>query len=328
MARTTMSMTSLSLPTRLLGWIAPLTLVATLGGCGGSSHDSAQNDSVVIDGSSTVFRISKAAQEAFAKVNDDVEVIVDYSGTGGGFTKYLNNELDIVDASRPAKSEEEAKAKSQGLDWLKFLVGYDGISLVVHPKNDFVKELAVEQLARLWKPDSDVKTWKDLDPSWPDREIRFYCPDDKSGTFDFFTEAIVGKTGSQRKNVQASSDDNILVRGVAGDLDGIGYLGYAYYQANADKLRVVPVKKNAGSPAVAPNPATILAKTYAPLSRPLFIYVKKSAYRRAAVASFVAFYLERIADLATTAKYVAPTAEDQAANKAILDAAKIVTPSA
>ncbi len=318
-------------PIRSFGSIALFGLVVTLGGCGGSATESESNAGggpVVVDGSSTVFRISKAAQEQFAKANDKVEVIVSTSGTSGGFTKYLNNEIDIVDASRPAKAQEESKAKSQGLDWLKFLVGYDGISVIVHKKNDFIKELTVEQLARLWKPDSDVKTWKDLDPSWPDREIKLYSPDDKSGTFDFFTEAIVGKTGSQRKNVQASSDDNILVRGVSGDQDGIGYLGYAYYQANADKLRVIPIKKTAESPAVEPNPDTILSKAYAPLSRPLFIYVKKSSYRRAPVAAFVDFYLEKIEELATKAKYVSPTSEDRAANKATLDAAKVVTPSA
>ena len=322
-----MNMTSQLTQVRRLGAIAALALVATFGGCGGSSTEG-EGAPVVVDGSSTVFRISKAAQEQFAKANDKVEVIVSTSGTSGGFTKYLNNEIDIVDASRPAKAQEESKAKSQGLDWLKFLVGYDGISVIVHKKNDFIKELTVEQLARLWKPESDVKTWKDLDLSWPDREIKFYSPDDKSGTFDFFTEAVVGKPGSQRKNVQASSDDNILVRGVSGDQDGIGYLGYAYYQANADKLRVIPIKKTADSPAVEPNPDTILAKTYAPLSRPLFIYVKRSSYRRASVAAFVDFYLDKIEDLATRAKYVSPTSEDRAANKATLDAAKVVTPSA
>ncbi len=325
----TMNTTLRSSRTPSLGWIALIGLLASLTGCGGSTDQtSGAGGPVTVDGSSTVFRISKAAQEAFQKAYGETDVIVNSSGTGGGFTKYLNNEIDIVDASRPAKAEEESKAKSQGLDWLKFLVGYDGISIIIHAQNDFVKELSVPQLARLWKPDSDVKTWKDLDPSWPDREIKLYSPDDKSGTFEFFTEAIVGKAKSQRKNVQASSDDNILVRGVAGDLDGIGYLGYAYFQANADKLRVVSVKLTAESPAVAPNPETILAKTYAPLSRPLFIYVKKSAYRRAPVAAFVGFYLDKIEELATRAKYVAPTAEDRAANKATLDAAKVVTPSA
>ena len=212
----------------------------------------------------------------------------------------MNASIDIVDASRTAKPEEEAKAKSQGLDWLRFLVGYDGITVVVNPANDFVKELSVEQLQRLFEPESKVKTWKDLDPSWPDREVKLYSPDDKSGTFEFFTEAIVGKARSQRKDVQASSDDNILVRGVAGDVDGLGYFGYAYFKENSATLRTIPVKKDKDSPAIMPDPDTILSKSYSPLSRPLFIYVKKKSYRRPGVAAFVKFYLEHVSDLATT----------------------------
>ena len=312
----------------ILGWVAAVGLVAATPGCGGDSGGGSNAGPVVVDGSSTVFRISKAAQEAFAQADPDVEVIVSSSGTGPGFAKYLANEVDVVDASRPAKPEEEAKAKAQGIDWHRFLVGYDGISLIVHPKNDFAKEMTVEQLSRLWKPDGGVRTWKDLDPSWPDREIKLYSPDDKSGTFEFFTEAVTGKRGAQRKDVQASADDNILVRGVAGDLDGIGYLGYAYYQANADKLSLVSVKAKPDAPAVAPSPATILDKSYTPLARPLYIYVKKSAYRREPVAKFVKFYLDKIEELTTKAKYVAPTAEDRAANKATLDAADVVTPTA
>ena len=311
-----------------LGWLALSTLALSLAGCGGDDASTSKagggkapevdSTAVVVDGSSTVFRISKAAQEEFARVDDKVEVVVNSSGTGGGFTKYLQNEVDIVDASRAAKPEEEAKANAQGIGWARFLVGYDGITVVVHPKNGFVKELGVEQLKALWEPDGKVKTWKDLDPSWPDREIKLYCPDDKSGTFEFFTEAVVGKAKSQRKDVQASSDDNTLVRGVGGDPDGLGYFGYAYYKANASTLRAIPIKKDKDAPAIEPNPETILAKTYAPLARPLFIYVKKAAYRRPGAAAFVKFYLENVADLATKAKYVPPTAEDIKANKETL----------
>ena len=299
-------------------WIAALTLAASMAGCGGEGPASKSDGTpVVVDGSSTVFRISKAAQEAFAKVDEDVEVVVNSSGTGGGFAKYLQNEVDIVGASRLAKAEEESKAKAQGLAWARFLVGYDGITVVVNPKNDFVKELSLEQLKKLWEPESKVKTWKDLDPSWPDREIKLYCPDDKSGTFDFFTEAVVGKQGSQRKDGQASSDDNTLVRGVKNDPDGLGYFGYAYFKANEKDLRALPLKKTADAPAVEPNPGAILDKTY-PIARPLFIYVKKAAYRRPGGAAFVKFYLENVSDHATKARYVAPTAEDIKANKEAL----------
>jgi phosphate transport system substrate-binding protein len=296
-----------------------LAIAAALAGCGGGGSRGV----VVIDGSSTVFRISNAAQEAYNLVNPEVDVVVDNHGTAGGFGRYLQGEVDIVDASRPAKPDEEAKAKAQGIEWTRFLVGYDGITVVVNPANEAVKELEVAQLKAVWEPDGKVQTWKDVDPSWPDRKIVLYCPDSDSGTFEFFTEAIVGKAKSQREDVQASSDDNILVKGVAGDRDGLGYFGYAYYSANKDKLRSVAIKATADAPAVAPSPETILDKSYTPLSRPLYIYVKNSALRRPEVAAFVKYYLENVAKLATKAGYVAPTAEDQAANRKALLALRL-----
>ncbi|MEJ7639761.1 MAG: substrate-binding domain-containing protein [Singulisphaera sp.] len=220
-------------------------LAALLTGCGGeggpasvspdgsNTAGAAPAGEVVVDGSSTVFRISKAAQEGYSGVNPDVTVVVDNHGTGGGFSRYLQGEVDLVDASRPAKPDEESKAKAKGFDWTRFLVGYDGITLVVHPKNDFVKSLTVAQLKSIWEPGSKVNTWKDVDPSWPARKIALYSPDRDSGTFEFFTEAVVGKAKSQREDVQASSDDNTLVNGVAGDPDGLGYFGYAYFESNA-----------------------------------------------------------------------------------------------
>jgi phosphate transport system substrate-binding protein len=326
-----------------LGWfrrgcgLAALGFLASLpAGCGEPEAPAAKKDApaaaspgesvVTVDGSSTVFRISRAAQEGFAKVDNDIEVTVGNSGTGGGFTKYLAGEIDIVDASRPAKESEETKAKEQGIEWVRFLVGYDGITVVVNPKNEFVKELSVQQLKSLWEPDSKFNTWRDLDVNWPDREIKLYSPDDKSGTFEFFTEVINGKAKAQRTGVQMSSDDNILVRGVGGDPDAIGYFGYAYFKANADSLRAIPIKKSKDSPAIAASPETILEKTYAPLSRPLFIYVKKSALRRPGAGKFVKYYLENVADLAVKGGYVAPTAEDIAENKKALEAAEAKGP--
>ena len=266
---------------------------------------------VIVDGSSTVFRISKAAQEMFNSVDPEITVVVDNHGTGGGFSRYLQGEVDIVDASRPAKPDEESKAKAQGIDWTRFVVGYDGITLVVNPKNDFVKSLTVEQLKTIWAPGSKVKTWKDIDPAWPARNIILYSPDNDSGTFEFFTEAIVGKAKSQRDDVQPSSDDNTLVNGVAGDPDGLGYFGYAYFAANKDKLRAVAVQNGPSAQPVLPSPATIADKTYAPLSRPLFIYVKNSAARRPEVAKFLRFYIEKIDELAVKGGYNPPTAAGQ-----------------
>jgi phosphate transport system substrate-binding protein len=297
-------------------------------GCGGddagpSSAGSPGASSVIdIGGSSTVYRISNVARELYDEVDPKVKVIVKSNGTGPGFAQYLKNELDIVDASRPAKAEEEQKAKEQGIDWTRFLIGYDGIAVVVNKKNTFVKELSVADLKRLFEPDSKVKTWKDLNPAWPDRKIGLFTPDKESGTFDFFTEAINGKQGLQRKDVQQSSDDNTLVTGVKGEEDGLGYFGYAYYAANVAALRAVPIKAKDGEPAIEPNPETILKKTYTPLARPLYIYVKNKSLRRPEVAAFVTWYIENAPKLAEKAKYVAPTADDQAANKKLLPGAE------
>ena len=291
-----------------------LSAILTAPGCGSGGP----RPTVVVDGSSTVYRISNAAQEAFRKVEPKTNVVVDFHGTGAGFAHYLEGEIDIVDASRAAKADEEAKAKAQGLEWSRFLVGYDGITLVVNPKNDFVKSLSVEQLKKLWAPASTIRTWKDLDPSWPDREIVLYSPDHDSGTFEFFTEAIVGQQKKQRDDVQISSDDNVLVRGVTNDTDSLGYFGYAYYAANKDTLRAVAVQNGPNAAPVLPSLTTIIDKTYTPLSRPLYIYVKNSAARRPEVGRFLRFYLEKIDQFAVDGGYAPPTTDDKAANQATL----------
>ncbi len=312
-------MTQLRRCSGLLG----LCLVASAGpGCGEADHSGGgalkPAGEIIVDGSSTVYRISLAAQKAFNKVNPEITVVVYNHGTGGGFGRYLQGEVDIVDASRAAKPEEESKAKAQGIEWSRFLVGYDGITLVVNPKNDFVKSLSVEQLKAIWEPGSKATTWKQVDASWPDRKIILYSPDNDSGTFEFFTEAIVGKARSQRDDVQQSSDDNTLVNGVAGDQDGLGYFGYAYYGANTDKLRAVAVKNGPDAQPVLPSPATIADKSYKPLSRPLFIYVKKSAARRSEVFQFLKFYLDNVEQLSVQGGYDPPTTADKAANLEVI----------
>jgi phosphate transport system substrate-binding protein len=296
-----------------------------LAGCGSNETDTAGGPNrskaaatVVVDGSSTVYRISKAAQEAFEAVNPEITVVVYNSGTGGGFSRYLQGEVDIVDASRAAKPDEESKAKAQGIDWTRFLVGYDGITLVVNPKNTFVTALTVERLKQLWHPGSSIKTWKDVNASWPDRKIILYSPDNDSGTFEFFTEAIVGKAKSQRDGVQQSSDDNTLVNGVANDEDGMGYFGYAYYAANKERLRAIAVQAGADAKPVLPSPETIADKSYTPLSRPLFIYVKNSAARRAEIKQFLKYYLENVQQLAVKGGYDPPTADELKENEAAL----------
>ncbi|HKI17652.1 MAG TPA: PstS family phosphate ABC transporter substrate-binding protein [Isosphaeraceae bacterium] len=302
-------------------------ILGILAGCsyGGDSDEVPLKPptAIIVDGSSTVFRISKAAQEDFSGVHPDVTLVVDNHGTGGGFGRYLQGEVDIVDASRLAKPDEESKAKAQGIEWTRFVVGYDGITLVIHRKNDFVKSLTVEQLKTIWAPASKAKKWKDVDPAWPARNIILYSPDNDSGTFEFFTEAIVGKVKSQREDVQQSSDDNTLVNGVAGDVDGLGYFGYAYYADNKDKLRAVAVQNGPAAQPVLPSPATIADKTYAPLSRPLFIYVKNSAIGRPEVAQFLRYYLDNVETLATKVNYDPVTAADKTANQEAL--AKLLT---
>jgi phosphate transport system substrate-binding protein len=314
--------------TRIARCFALTALV--LAGCGGETsitiNPSGAEATVVVDGSSTVFLISKSVQEAYDEIAPKVTVVVDNHGTGGGFSRYLQGEVDIVDASRDAEPEEASKAKAQGIEWTRFLIAYDGITVVVNPKNDFVKTLTVEQLKKLWEPGSKVKTWKALDPSWPDRKINLYSPDNDSGTFEFFTEAVVKQKKKQREDVQPSSDDNMLVNGVAGDPDGLGYFGYAYFAANKDKLRALPVQNGPDAKPVMPSQETVLDKSYAPLSRPLYIFVKNSSLRGAATGGFVKFYLTNAGKFAQKRNYVAPTAADIAANAEALAAATGGTP--
>jgi phosphate transport system substrate-binding protein len=288
-----------------------------LAGCGGDAQPGAGGSgTITISGSSTVYRISRAAQVSYAKRRGrGVKVLLDGHGTSSGFSRYFQGEADIIDASRPARPEEQEQAEARGFDWTRFLVAYDGITVVVNPKNTFVKSLTVEQLRKVLAEGSTVHKWSDLDPGWPGRKIIVYTPDNDSGTYEYFSEAVLGSgKARQRTDAQPSPDDNILVTGVAGDVDALGYFGYAYYVANQGKLRAVPIQAGPDAPPVAPSTETILAGSYKPLSRPLFIYVKDQAMRRPEVADFVRFYIENIDTLATAAKYVPPTAEDQAEN--------------
>ena len=278
---------------------------------------------IVVDGSSTVYRISFAAQASFHQAEPATVVVVDFHGTGAGFSKYMDGDIDIVDASREAKPTEESKAKAQGIDWSRFLVGYDGITMVANPKNDFAKTLTVEQLKKLWEPASKVTTWKDIDPSWPDRKIILYSPDDDSGTFEFFTEAIVGKSKSQREDVQQSSDvSNFLVHwSSSNDTDGLGYFGVRLYRACTHGQPFFGhsmVQNGPNAKAVVPSPATIIDKTYAPLSRPLYIYVKNSSARRPEVGRFLKHYLDKVEQFAVEGGYAQPTSDDLASNQATL----------
>jgi phosphate transport system substrate-binding protein len=257
---------------------------------------------VSIDGSSTVFPISEAVAEEFLAVQPRVRVTVGVSGTGGGFKKFLAGEIDINDASRPIKMKEVKQASASGIGFIELPIAYDGLSVVVNTKNDWVDHLTITELNKIWQPGSSVTRWSDVRDGWPETEIQLYGPGTDSGTFDYFTETINGKSGASRPDYTANEDDNALVRGISGDEGSLGYFGYAYYAANKDKLRVVAI--DGGKGPVAPTEITINNGTYAPLSRPVFIYVRPDALDRREVRAFVDFYIESAPMLATEVGYI------------------------
>lgn len=257
---------------------------------------------VSLDGSSTVFPISEAVAEEFLAEQPRVRVTVGVSGTGGGFKKFLAGEIDVNDASRPIKMSEVTKANELGIEYIELPIAYDGLSVVVNKKNTWVDHLTVAELTKIWQPGSSVKVWSDVRVGWPDMEIRLYGPGTDSGTFDYFTETINGKSGASRPDYTANEDDNALVRGISGDEGSLGYFGYAYYAANKDKLRIVPI--DGGKGPVAPTEMTINNGDYAPLSRPIFIYVREHALDRKAVRAFVDFYIESAPMLASEVGYI------------------------
>jgi phosphate transport system substrate-binding protein len=262
---------------------------------------------IEIDGSSTVFPITEAVAEDFHKVNSDVRVNVGISGTGGGFKRFITGETDISDASRPIKDEEAATAAENGIEYIEIKIALDGISVVVNPNNKFIDCLTVAQLKEIWEPDSKIKKWSDLNPNWDDKKIRLYGPGTDSGTFDYFTEEIVGEAQRSRADYTASEDDNVLVRGIAGDRNSLGYFGYAYYAENSRSLKLVDI--DAGDGCVTPSDTTIQDGTFKPLSRPLFIYVNTRSLQRPAVMAFLEYYLEHGAELSTEVGYISlPTA--------------------
>jgi phosphate transport system substrate-binding protein len=257
---------------------------------------------VQIDGSSTVYPISEAVAEEFRAVQPDVRVTVGVHGTGAGMKKFIAGEIDICDASRGMKEKEAAACKAKGIEFIELSVAFDGLAVIVNPQNTWCDCLTVGQLKELWRPESGVKQWKDLNPKWPAKEIKLYGPGTDSGTFDYFTKAIVGEEKASRPDYTASEDDNVLVTGVQSDEFALGYFGYAYYEENKDKLKLLGV--DSGSGCKKPSIATVRDNSYAPLSRPLFIYVRKSALERPEAVAFVKFYLENAAELSTDVGYV------------------------
>lgn len=296
-------------------WFAALTFIFVaaimLAGCGSKENatDAKQEETqklsgtVMIDGSSTVFPITEAVAEEFMAKYPDVRVTVGVSGTGGGFKRWVAGETDINDASRPIKDQEQSKAAELGIEPIEIPVAYDGITIVVNSQNDWVDHLTVDELKKIWAPDSNVKKWSEVRQGWPEKEIKLYGPGPDSGTFGYFTEAINGKEGASRAEYTASEDDNMLVQGVAGDKYSLGYFGYAYYVENQEKIKAVAI--DGGKGAVMPSEQTINDGTYAPLSRPVFIYVSSKALaEKPEIKEFVKFYLTEGKEFVSQVGYI------------------------
>jgi phosphate transport system substrate-binding protein len=259
---------------------------------------------VKIDGSSTVFPITEAVAEEFQKASA-VKVTVGISGTGGGFKKFCRGETDISDASRPILQKEMEDCKAAGIEYYELPVAFDALTVVINPKNSFIRQLTVAEMKKMWEPAAQGKVtrWNQVNPAWPDAPMKLFGPGADSGTFDYFTEAVVGKSKSSRGDFTASEDDNVLVQGVARDTNALGYFGYAYYVENKDKLKAVPIVNNQGQP-VTPSLEAVVKGTYQPLSRPIFIYINARSLARPEVREFAEYYMTHGAKLAEEVKYV------------------------
>jgi len=282
--------------------LASLSLI--IAACGRSEGlGGGVSGSIVADGSSTVFPITQAIAEEFSAEQPDVRISVGTSGTGGGFEKFCAGETAISDASRPIDPEDEAPVCAEnGVEYVELQVAIDGLSLVVNPQNDFAECLTVGELKAIWEPESPIGNWSEVRAGFPDQPLTLYGPGTDSGTFDYFTDEIVGEEGASRSDYTASEDDNVLVQGVAGDPNALGYFGYAYYEQNQDKLKVLGVDGGAGC--IQPNRETIESGEYSPLSRPLYIYVSKEAAGRPEVSAFVDFYLGTVNELVSEVGYI------------------------
>ncbi|MEN8138537.1 MAG: PstS family phosphate ABC transporter substrate-binding protein [Bacteroidota bacterium] len=299
---------------------AVITIFTACGGGNSENQQDAENKSattelsgsIAIDGSSTVYPVTEAVAEEFRNEQPRVKVTIGVSGTGGGFKKFARGETDISDASRPIKDREIEICKENNISYLELSVAYDGLAVLINPSNDWVDHFTVEELKKLWEPaaQGQIIKWNQIRDGWPDEEIHLFGPGTASGTYDYFTEAIVGESGASRGDFTASEDDNVLVQGIAGDKYGLGFFGLAYYEENKDKLSLVAV--DGGNGPVAPSLETVKDGSYAPLSRPLFIYVNSKAVERLEVIEFVNFYLDNADELSKDVGYIPlPKAEYQ-----------------
>ncbi|WP_372745386.1 PstS family phosphate ABC transporter substrate-binding protein [Lutibacter sp.] len=298
-----------------------LTVALVLGACGNKKEKQENADgaklsgTISIDGSSTVFPVTEAVAEEFRAVQPDVKVTIGVSGTGGGFQKFSRGETNLSNASRPIKDKEIEACNQNNITYLELEVAYDGLAVLVNPENTWVDNFTVEELKMIWEPAAQGKImkWNQIRPEWPNEEIHLFGPGVASGTYDYFTEAIVGKSGSSRGDFTASEDDHVLVQGIAGDKYSLGFFGLAYYQENKDKLTLIGV--NNGEAVVKPTLETVSNGTYSPLSRPLFVYVNSTSVKHPEVVEFVNFYIDNAGELAEDVGYIPLPAELYAKQK-------------
>jgi phosphate transport system substrate-binding protein len=267
----------------------------------------AQAQVVKIDGSSTVYPITEGVAEDFQKLKKNtIKVTVGISGTGGGFKKFCRGETDVQNASRPILEKEIVDCRAAGVEYIELPVAFDALTVVMNPRNAFIKAMTVAELKMMWEPAAQGKImrWNQVNPAWPDAPIKLFGAGSDSGTFDYFTEAINGKSKASRGDFTASEDDNVLVQGVSQDVNAIGYFGYAYFAENQSRLKAVPIIEKQGKPAVSPSEATVLDGTYQPLSRPIFIYVNAKSLAKPEVREFADYYMKTAAKIAKEVKYV------------------------
>lgn len=285
----------------MIGSALVLGACGAQGGAEGGNGENAEqlSGNVKMDGSSTVAPIMEAVNEEYAATQPDVKVSIGVSGSGGGFEKFIAGETDLSNASRPIKDEEKQKLEEAGIDFTEFEVAKDGLTIVVNKENDWAEDMTVEDLQKLWVEDGKTKKWSDINPEWPDEEVKFYSPGTDSGTYDYFNEVILEEKDMVKQNIQLSEDDNVLVQGVTGDKNAIGFFGYAYYLANKEELKAVKIG------GVEPNNETIESGEYTPLSRPLFVYAKNASVKdNEAVYDFMKFTLDNSAEMAEAVGYV------------------------